>query len=99
MKIPKRIKIGPHIYEVKIDEKLQENHDKMGLTNHTKLKIVLDASQAPGQMEDTFIHEILHAINNQVGFVDKDYKEEESSICRLTPMLLQVIKDNWKVLK
>lgn len=97
MKIPASVKIGPHTYEVHVEEQFSENHALVGHANHNRGVIRLEAGQTATQMEDTLIHEILHAINSQVRFVSDERDEEEQAVSRLAPILLSVIQDNPKL--
>lgn len=62
MKIPKQLRVGSHTYEVKQIEEL----DKCGATNRDNNVISLGANLPPDQKEATLIHEIFHAINNEL---------------------------------
>lgn len=95
MNIPKKVKVGAHSYKVSFEKDLSTNHAVMGQSRHAKGQIVLDTEQMQTQLEDTFIHEILHAIQFQCNFLNtRDGQVEEDAIARLAPALLQVIKDN-----
>lgn len=92
MKIPNKIKIGPHIYTVKYEKGFLQNHKAYAQSRHSKLEIILDPEVSRSQLEDSFIHELLHSIDDQIGFTEKD--KDEESIARLTPRLLEVFTDN-----
>ena len=94
MKIPKQIIIGPHIYKVTFEKGLDYNHNALGQSRHTKGQIVLEPEQSTTQLEDSFIHEMLHCIDAQVKFASTTKSVAEDSIRRLSPMLLQVLKEN-----
>lgn len=94
MKIPKKVKIGAHTYTVMIEPQLSENHNLAGQSRHARGVIVLDKEQTQTQLEDTLLHEILHAINAQVKFIPDDRDTEEDAVSRLSPILLQVLKEN-----
>lgn len=99
MKIPKKIKIGPHTYKIKYQKGMSKNHSVLGQTRMLDGVIAIDPEQIQTQLEDTFIHEILHAINMQVEFVNRDRDVEESAIIKLSPLLLQIIKENKEIFK
>lgn len=99
MRIPKKVKIGPHIYIVKLEKDLSGNHGLMGQSRHTSSEIVIDPNLSGSQLEDTLLHEILHAIQFQTRFISDGEKDEELAVSRLTPLLLQVIKDNPEIFK
>lgn len=97
MKLPKEIKIGPHTYKARFEENYSANHGTLAESRHTHTQIVIDPSQSESQLRDTLLHEILHCINAQVGFVSHERSEEEAAVARLAPMLLQVIQDNPEI--
>lgn len=95
MTIPASIKIGAQIYSVRFEKGLNHNHNAAGQSRHLKNEIILDPDQAQTQIEDTFLHEVLHCIDWQQKIFSSD--EDEAQISRLTSLLLQVIKDNKEV--
>ena len=100
MKIPKKVKIGPHTYKIKFVEKMGEDHDAIGHSVHERGIITLDPDMTQTQLEDTFLHEILHCLDQQTKVFEGDNKSEiEDSVARLTPLLLQFVKDNPEVFK
>lgn len=62
MKIPKKLKIGGHQYVVQFVKEF----DKCGVTNRDKGTISISAELPKSQQEATFLHEMLHAINNEL---------------------------------
>lgn len=98
MKIPKTIIIGPHTYRITFEKGLDYNHNALGQSRHTKGEIILEPEQSPTQLEESFIHEVLHCIDSQVKFASTNKSVAEDSIRRLSPMFLQVLKEN-KLLK
>lgn len=91
MKIPKKLKIGGHIYPIKIWDRIKESGtDRLGSSNvYTNLGIWLDNKQSPTQLESTLIHEIIELINslNKLDFT-------EHQVCVLETNLYQIFKDN-----
>lgn len=92
MRIPKKIKIGPHTYRVKYEKGFLNNHNAYAQSRHARSEMILDPDVNKTQLEDTFLHEILHCIDDQVTFTEKD--KSEAAIARLSPRLLEVLKDN-----
>lgn len=99
MKLPDKIKIGPHVYTVKYEKGFAGNHNAIGQSRHTSLEIVIDPDQAASQLADTIIHEVLHCINRQIGFTEKEHDAEEVSINALATMLLSVSRENKELMK
>lgn len=85
MKIPKKLKVGAHIYTVKLVKSAGLAEGELGNTDIAHNKMVIDTNQEPDQVEETFIHEIFHAINNQL-----DHAMLES----LAHQFHQVLRDN-----
>ena len=81
MKIPKKLKIGAHTYQIKFIEGL----DKCGSTNRDKQVILVGEEMPQTQREVTLIHEILHAINNEI---------DHALLDSLAEQMYAVLKDN-----
>lgn len=92
MKIPSKIKIGPHVYVVKFQKGILQHHRNYGQSRHSSNEILIDPDISQSQKEDTFMHEVLHCIDQQIIFTEKD--KEEDSIGRLSPSILGFLKDN-----
>jgi len=96
MKIPKQIKIGGHTYKVKEDHKFVERSDLLGLCDHYQRIIFITPFDVNGAkrgrtgIEETFIHELLHAVDE----IYNSKKLEEDTVKRISEGLYQVFKDN-----
>lgn len=97
MKIPKKIKVAGHIYKVKWDDRGLVKERLIGSTNNDFKEIRLckhyksKRARVKSEIEETFIHEVLHAI-------DKNYNNSsltEKALNRLSQGLYQVFKDNF----
>lgn len=107
MKIPEKdfkIKIGAFIYEVIYSDAVAKEGEVFGSTHSNDQKIYLDPNRKKQKIEQTFIHEVLHAIlfvNGLSYRFDKkviDALPTEEDVCRETSIILyQVIKDNPKI--
>ena len=84
MQIPDKIKIGGITYDIKLVDNLV---DKCGEFDLSKLNITIEKASQEA-MELTFIHEILHAINNEVKEIEIEFYAQA---------LYQIIKDNPKL--
>lgn len=91
MKIPKKLKIGGHIYKIDSTEELD---GISGDTDSVKNVIRLSKTLVPSQREATLIHEIFHAINTTFGSTNDGHRFLDS----LSEQLYQVLSDN-KMLK
>ena len=99
MRIPKKVKVGGHWYKVHIGYIFKERFDRSGDTDSDikEIRIAKETLGVPlpkSQVEQVFIHEILHAID----WVYNSDELEEKQIKRLAEGLYQVLKDN-KMLK
>jgi len=83
MKIPKEIKIGGHLY--KIDITKNEEFPSCGRLDRSKGIISIKNSLIQSEKEETLIHEIFHAINNEIN---------ETLLESLAQQLYAVLKDN-----
>jgi hypothetical protein len=84
MDIPTRIKIGAHWYKILFVPQVDEE-GSFGEVSDADCEIRILASLTPSQMEETLIHEILHALGPSL---------EEHEVDRLGFGLHQVLVDN-----
>lgn len=95
MKIPKRIKVGAHTFEV-ISGYNFKNKNVVGMCAVNEDKILLSDKTnrgnplAPVALQSTFFHEMLHAID--AIYNGSTLKEQE--VCSLCEGLLQVLTDS-----
>jgi hypothetical protein len=101
MKYPKVINILGRPVKIK----LVKNVAFQGCSRHAKALIELNTDYNEHQMEETFLHELLHQIffinswqwyfsSMSKYLANKKTDFEELFICSLAPTLYQVIKDN-----
>lgn len=98
MKIPKQVKVAGYTYKVKYYKILpyKDANEEMGHCDNNNLEIRI-ATHDPGTnqklprqfLEQTFLHELLHAIDNAYNA----NKLEEEQVVRLSEGLYQVIKE------
>lgn len=94
MEIPRYVKVGPYNvlieqhdgYFNRDDERVYGEYDERNCT------INLDVDASAEMIRETILHEILHAI---LGMYDKD---DEALVRLISPMLLQVIRENPKLM-
>ena len=93
MKIPEKIKIGGHIYKVIFKDDMDD--ENMGVCRPSKLKIFVDKNLPQSKQEETFIHEVLHAIFHQLGsFTVREQDEEEKMAQSVGHSLYQFLSEN-----
>ena len=90
MRIPRKLKIGGHIYKIKVLKKW-ENMDEgdFGETDYEQGIIYINKSLTEGERGAAFFHEIFHVLNKTLNHTLLDSLSEQ---------LFQVFKDN-KLLK
>ena len=104
MKPPARVVVGDHTYRVVVDTRRCEQADvTYGATFPSRTEIVVSPAQASSQLRDTVLHELLHAICDDVGL--SDYRDapkdsvlsqevEERVVRALTPAVLALLRRN-----
>ena len=88
MKIPKKLKIGAHLFRIKLVEskKIDGGEDEiMGYCDKVNCEIRIANNLTQTQLEETLLHEVIHAINDVMS---------HELIEGLAHSLHQVIKDN-----
>jgi hypothetical protein len=100
MKLPETIKVGAHEYEVVFPHRFQEVDGYLGLHDSNIRRIMIAEvdwcgnDRKPTDVYKTFIHEILHAVDNVYlkGRIGEE-GDEEKIIDSLAEGLLQVLLD------
>lgn len=96
MKIPDKLKVGGHTYKIIRDYKFQERTDLIAQAEHISQEIrlapmdVTGNEMHPEKMEEMFLHELLHCVDN----VFNGQKIDEASITNFSEGLCQVLKEN-----
>jgi len=101
LNIPKTLKIGGHIWEIKYPYIFQERFDRFAQCDDGKKIIYLSDLEANGGKRPdsavtvSFIHEILHAAAFLTGHEDMfEGNQGESRIEGLSEAIYQIIADN-----
>jgi len=84
MKIPKKLRIGGHIYSVRMLEGWQDG-EAMATEDPNKNEITIDSELSQSKKEAKLIHEILHGLNCSL---------EHGLLDSLAEQLYQVFSDN-----
>jgi hypothetical protein len=92
MVIPQYVKVGPYIIRIEQHDGYWNKDDirVYGEFDERTSTISLDTDASSDVMRETMLHEVLHVI---LGMYDKD---DEGLVRLLSPMLLQVLRDNPK---
>ena len=73
MDIPRKVKVGGHIYKVIFQKQTDLAENDCGKTDRTKGIIVIDADLIQSEKEETFFHEVIHVINTEYKEVEVDF--------------------------
>ena len=87
MRLPKKLKIGGHVFTVDASKELDNSN---GETDYKKNLISICKTITKDQQESTLIHEIFHCVNTT--FCDKD--TSHILLDSLAEQLYQVLSDN-----
>ncbi|TKC15687.1 ImmA/IrrE family metallo-endopeptidase [Robertmurraya kyonggiensis] len=88
--VPNKVNIAGIEYMVNQVEGLAEEQEVQGQVFYHKGLIKIDANMTEDKKEQTFVHEMFHAIMEEAGFQE----QEEETVSRLSNVLYQVLKDN-----
>lgn len=92
MAIPKIVKVAGVTYTV--EEKdvviIDGNANYAGLCDYKDARIEILKEMNSERKEETFVHELFHAVLNEAGFDDHD----EELVSRASRVLYQMLKDN-----
>lgn len=92
--LPTTVKVGCVQYTVAEKDHMIQKDGLWGEVNYYNTEINVDSSLSNERKEQTFIHEVTHAI-----FLEAGYKEqEEDMINRVSIVLHQVLRDNPNLL-
>ena len=97
MKIPDKVKVGAHVYDIVRSSDEGDYDARFGHCFPRKLKIYIDPNVAQSQAEETFFHEVLHAVCDQLHLFPKTsdgQREEEEKVQPLGHAIYQLLKDN-----
>lgn len=85
--VPKEIRVGGHTFTILF----QTDESARGRTNVRRLRITVCRDMAASQTNESFIHELLHAIDDVYG---GEEEVTEGGIRALSHGLWQILSDN-----
>ena len=96
MKIPDKIKVAGHIYDVKFKDKWLSKREIVGRFDNDLKKIFIckyykTVKRAKSEIEQTLVHEIIHCVDRHYNHSSLSKKATD----RLSQGLYQVLKDNF----
>ncbi len=89
MRIPKAVRIMGHDYVVSMTPRLFTSDDTSGVCDTAIHKITLDSNFAESHVAETFLHEILEALNYHL-----ELELKHAKLNALSEGLFQVLRDN-----
>ena len=92
MKIPKKIKVGGHVYRVIYPCDFAENKNLRGQHDGDTKEIRISDDGPESVIAETLLHEILHAVDSVTGY--KLFEDNERAIVGIGEALFQVLRDN-----
>ena len=95
-KMPDQIKVGCHVYVVQRKTK-QQMPDCIGECDFDNLQISVRKSLRLSKAQETLLHEALHACTDPS--LKEGKSREEDFVNTVSPVLLQVLKDNPELVK
>jgi len=101
MVIPRTIKVGPHTYAV-VRKLPEEMPDALGDTDFDKNEIRIRKNLRKTKSQEILLHELLHCCTypSFTGAYETDPKlDAEEFVNAVSPPLLQVLKDNPKLVE
>lgn len=107
VKLPKRLRIGSFTWKLRYDNEATAASGTTGATMADQLTVIVQ-SKASGNakqvVQDTVLHEVLHAIWAQT-YLKTDYPDSgndsvgEKMISELSPHILALLRDNPKLVR
>lgn len=90
--IPGKVKVGGVHYDVEEKEfvEIDGNKNYMGKCSYVEAKIEIAKGLSKERAEETFVHELFHAVLNEAGYDEHD----EELVIRASKVLYQVLRDN-----
>jgi hypothetical protein len=101
MAIPRTIKVGPHVYSV-VRKTEEEMPDALGDTDFDANEIRIRKNMSKTKSQEILLHELLHACTypSVTGAYEGEEKfMAEEFVNAVAPVLLQVLKDNPKLVE
>lgn len=62
VKIPNKIKVATHSYEIALNSHLQADEKRLGVCNHRIQRLEIEPEQCPSELAVSLLHEIIHII-------------------------------------
>ena len=93
MRIPEKVKIGGLVYDVSTVERLSKGDTCSAEIDFNKTTIEISSVLSPQRAKRDFLHEVTHAVFDNLGYSAHNEKE----IDEIAGSLYQIIVDNPKM--
>lgn len=98
-KLPASVRVGALDYAIKPwSQKAADNTRAYGMCDRATLVILIQEDLTPQKQAEVLLHEILHACYDNAGLNMEPTLEEERVVNGMGYQLLQVIRDNPKLM-
>lgn len=99
MKIPESVMINGFVWEVRFDRSVANEGNCFGSCHHSTQSIYLDPSTTRQKQEETFLHEVLHAVAWHSGLERRMINAKQNDLLEeivtsLAGGLFQTLSDN-----
>jgi len=89
VKVPQKIKILTHTYNIRIDSRFTMGAGAQGITRHIYQEIILDGIQPKSELDQVFLHELIHTIERHFCV-----KLDDPDVERISEGLAIILFDN-----
>lgn len=99
-KLPvQKVLVGPYEYSITYDPNIRQAGDVVGLFGADMESILIDPQLGRMKERETVLHEVRHGIWHMCLSDELSDKQEEKVIKRETPLLLDVLRRNPRLVK
>lgn len=99
-RLPKKVKIGPYIYDVEIqDTPVAGDKACLAYQDFDRQVLAIKKDTKPAVKRMAVVHESMHAMYDLAEFQEGVLYSEEEVVSRLSPLIVQFIQDNPKLME
>lgn len=95
MNIPDKVKIGGFTYDVAMVDRLAKGEEYGAVIDYANITIEISTQCSKQRNEHDFLHEVVHAIFDNLGYTEQDEKQVDE----LAGSIYQLIIDNPLIFK
>lgn len=97
MRIPRTVKVGPHVYRV-IRKSKEQMPDNLGWCDFTELSIWLLRGMRLSKTREILVHELMHAACYPTFCGEEKFTDEEF-VTATAPVWLSILRENPKLVE